>query len=171
MILDLSDIIKDYDGIMPVECEIDLSDVDFMGENFKFTAPLKVRGTIRNNSKSLELTAGVSGSMQVHCARCAKPFVTEVSFPVSEILIREDEEFSSDADVIVFSGHDVDLTDIIVNGFLMNVSGRYLCSEDCKGLCPKCGCDLNEGSCDCDAEDIDPRWAALADIIKDTTTE
>lgn len=171
MILDLSGIIKDYDGIMPVDCEIDLSGVDFMGEDFKFSAPLKLCGEVRNNSKNLELSAKVSGSMQVHCARCAKPFVTEVTYPVSEILVREDEEFTSDADVVVYSGHTIDLTEIVVNGFFMNVSGRYLCRDDCKGLCPKCGCDLNEGDCDCDKDYIDPRWAALADIIKDTTTE
>lgn len=171
MILNLSDIIKDYDGVMPVECEIDLANVDFMGEEFKFAAPLRMSGKIRNNSKNLELDAVVSGKMEVHCARCASVFETDISFSVSEVFVREDEEFSRDEDVVVYSGHEIDLTDIVINNFLMNVSGRYLCSEDCKGLCPKCGCNLNERDCGCDRDEIDPRWAALADIIKDTTTE
>ena len=49
----------------------------------------------------------------------------------------------------------------------MNLPGRFLCSEDCKGLCPKCGADLNLGDCGCDKEDIDPRWADLQKIMKD----
>lgn len=171
MIIDLSDIIKNGDGAMPLDCNIDLTDVDFMGEEFKFSAPLKLTGKILNNSKNLELSAEVSGSMQVHCARCAKAFETKVEFPVDEVLIREDENLVTAPDVIVFSGYEIDLTDIVVNNFLMNVPGRYLCREDCKGLCTECGCDLNESSCDCSAETIDPRWAALAEIIKDTTTE
>ena len=50
--------------------------------------------------------------------------------------------------------------------FLMNVEGKYLCSEDCKGLCQHCGADLNEGDCGCSQENIDPRWAALVDIME-----
>lgn len=171
MILDLSEIIKNYGGVKKIDCEVDLSEIDFMGEDFKFSAPLKVSGEIRNNTKSLELDATVSGSMQVHCARCAKPFNTNISYNLSEILVREDTEIGEDADVVVFSGHEVDLSELVADGFFMNVSGRYLCREDCKGLCPVCGCDLNEQSCNCQKEYIDPRWAGLADIMKDTTTE
>ncbi len=171
MIVDLSDILKNDEEQISLDNSIDLSSLEFMGEDFVFQKPLKLVGTIRNNSKNLELKANVSGEMQVHCARCAQPFLTAVSYPVSEILVREDGEISPDSDVVVFSGYEVDLTEIVVNSFFMNVSGRYLCKEDCKGLCPVCGTDLNESDCDCETDTIDPRWAALAEIIKDTTTE
>lgn len=171
MTIDQSDIIKNGDGLMPLDCNIDLTDLDFMGEEFKFLAPLKLVGKIVNNSKNLEIRAEVSGGMLVHCARCAKPFEAKVEFPVNEVLVRGDEDSVTDPDVIIFSGYELDLTDIVVNNFLMNVPGRYLCREDCRGLCPVCGCDLNESSCDCSSEAIDPRWEALAEIIKDTTTE
>ncbi len=171
MILDLSDIIKNDKDTMAVDCDIDLSSLEFMGEDFTFSKPLHIEGTIHNNTKNLELNARVSGSMQVRCARCAKPFDTDVDFDMTEILLREDGEISPDSDVVIFSGYEVDITEIVTNNFFMNVSGRYLCKEDCKGLCPICGKDLNEGDCDCDNDTIDPRWAALAEIIKDTTTE
>lgn len=171
MILDLSEILKNDNEVISLDLDIDLSSLEFMGENFIFQKPLKLTGTLTNNTKNLELSAEVTGEMQVHCARCAKPFITEVSFPVSEILLREDGEISPDSDVVIFSGHSVDLTDIVADSFFMNVSGQYLCKEDCKGLCPVCGCDLNETTCNCDNEVIDPRWAKLAELIKDTTTE
>ena len=60
----------------------------------------------------------------------------------------------------------VDIDDIVASNFLMNVEGKYLCSEDCKGLCQHCGADLNEGDCGCSQENIDPRWAALVDIME-----
>ena len=60
----------------------------------------------------------------------------------------------------------VDIDDIVANNFLMNVEGKYLCSENCKGLCQHCGADLNEGDCGCSQENIDPRWAALVDIME-----
>lgn len=171
MIVDLSDILKNDEEVISLDNSIDLSSLEFMGEDFIFTKPLQMVGTIHNNSKNLELEAEVKGEMQVRCARCAKEFTTAVSFPVSEILIREDGEISPDSDVVIFSGYTVDLTEIVVNNFFMNVEGRYLCKEDCKGLCHICGCDLNESECDCEFDTIDPRWAALAEIIKDTTTE
>ncbi len=171
MILDLSEILKNDNGVMSLNCDIDLSSLEFMGENFIFEKPLNLAGTVTNNTKNLELSAKVSGEMQVRCARCAKPFITEVHFPVSEILLREDGEISPDSDVVIFSGHEVDLTDIVADSFFMNVEGQYLCRPDCKGLCPVCGADLNETTCGCDNEVIDPRWAKLAELIKDTTTE
>lgn len=171
MILELSDIIKNDNGQMSIDCDADIRGADFLGEDFVFTEPVHIVGRVTNNTKNLELEAKAEGKMRVRCARCAKEFVTGFAFPIDEILVREGGEIDADSEAIVFSGSEVELDDIIINNFLMNVEGRYLCSEDCKGLCPVCGCDLNEGSCDCDRENIDPRWAKLAEIMKDTTTE
>lgn len=171
MILDLSEILKNDKEIMSLDCDIDLSNLEFMGENFIFQKPLRLTGKITNNTKNLELSAEVCGEMQVHCARCAEPFITSVSFPVEEVLLREGGDISPDSDVVVFSGYEVDITDIVADNFFLNVSGRYLCKEDCKGLCSVCGCNLNEAECDCDKTVIDPRWSKLAELIKDTTTE
>jgi uncharacterized protein len=168
MIIDLSEIIKDYGGKMSVSAPVEMNDTDFLGESFVFEKPLNINGTIINNTKSLEFTAKVEGEMQVHCARCNKPFVVPVKFRVHEILASEDSGIQDD-ETVVFSGEKLDITDIVLNSFLMNVSGKYLCSEDCKGLCPKCGADLNEGKCSCDSDEIDPRWADLQEIMKNMT--
>ena len=168
MIIDLSDIIKDYGGRMNVSASIEMDDTEFLGESFKFQKPLKVEGAIINNTKSLELSAKAEGEMQVHCARCSQPFNVPVKFRIHEILVREGSD-SADDETVVFSGEKLDISDIIMNSFLMSVSGKYLCSEDCKGLCPKCGADLNDGDCGCDKDEIDPRWADLQKIMKNMT--
>ncbi len=172
MIIDLSSIIKDYDGSMEVHVKSDLENTDFLGEEFVFPDGLCVDGKITNNTKSLHLEANVKGKMIVHCARCQTPVEKSVDFDISEILVRDDNtESFVDEDVIVFSGYTLDIDDIVINNFLMNISAKFLCKEDCKGLCPKCGQDLNVGECSCSDDEIDPRWAALAEIMKNSDTE
>lgn len=173
MIIDLSSILKDYDGSMQVCLKCDLENTDFLGEEFSFPDGLLVNGKITNNTKSLHLEAKVTGKIIAHCARCMTPVEESVDFDISEILVREDNEnVSDDEDVIVFSGYTLDIDDIVINNFLMNISAKFLCKEDCKGLCPKCGQDLNISDCNCDKEEeIDPRWAALAEIMKNSDTE
>lgn len=172
MIIDLSSIIKDYDGSMQLCQKCSFENTDFLGEEFSFPDGLLVDGKITNNTKSLQLQANVSGIVQVHCARCCKPMETSVNFDISEVLVRDDnaDEFV-DEDVVVFSGYTLDIDDIVINNFLMNISAKFLCKEDCKGLCPKCGQDLNVAECNCSDDEIDPRWAALAEIMKNSDTE
>ncbi len=166
MLINLSDIIKDYGGRLELSKSFSMPETQFMGEDFTFPENCTLSGVILNNTKSLELKAEVKGTMCVHCARCGKPLTVGLSFPISEVLVREDAEISLDDEVLVYSGNEIDLTEAIIGSFLMNVSGKYLCSEDCKGLCPHCGTDLNDGSCDCDKDVIDPRLAKLAEIMK-----
>ena len=166
MLIDLSDIIKDYGGKLVISESFSMGKVDFMGEEFSFLDPCQIEGTIVNNTKSLEISARVSGKAAVHCARCQKPMIIDASFPVREILVREDTEIGDDDDVVTYSGNSVELSEAITNSFLMNLSGKYLCSEDCKGLCPHCGTDLNVGDCDCNKDIIDPRLEKLAEIMK-----
>ena len=169
MLFDLSDIIKKPETHEKLELFIDAKDADFMGEQYKFIEPIHLLGTIGNNSKNLEISAEATAKMQTRCAKCAKEIEVDIKFPVTEILVKGEDNIDN-PDVIVYEGHEVDITEIVLNSFFMNVEGRYLCREDCKGLCPVCGCDRNETECTCDTEVIDPRWSKLAEIMKDTTT-
>ena len=106
--------------------------------------------------------------MKTECARCLDELETDVEFSVNELLSQRKESQEDSEDIILFDGYEIELDDIIADHFLMNVSGRYLCSDDCKGLCPQCGTNLNKGECNCKTEYIDPRWQALADILKNS---
>lgn len=168
MIIDLSEIIKDYGGKMSVSGPVKIDDTDFLGESFVFEKPFYMDGTIANNTKSLELTAKIEGEIQVHCARCGQLLLVPMKFRVHEILASEDFGMDSE-DAVIFSGDKLDVSELVTNAFLMNVYGKYLCRDDCKGLCPKCGVDLNQGDCSCDSSNIDPRWAALQEIMDNMT--
>lgn len=168
MIIDLSEIIRDVDLKITLDEDIEVENTSFMGEEFEFSKPLHINGQITNNTKSLELKAKVTGDMQVRCARCRKPMTVPVSFSISEVIMQGEGE-DLDLDVLVIEGEEIDIYDVLLNNFLMNVDGKYLCHEDCKGLCPKCGKDLNLGECSCDNDYIDPRWEKLAEIMKNSS--
>ncbi len=169
MLIDLTDIIKNINGKLEISETFMMPTVNFLGEDFVFDKEFKAVGTIINNSKALELSLDVSGEALVHCARCGKPIKVDIDFPVFETLVREGTEISDSDDVILYSGKQIELDDIVVSNFLMNVPVKYLCREDCKGLCPNCGVNLNEKSCHCDEIPSDPWQEKLAEIMKNMT--
>ena len=167
MIIDVSSILKVLGGKVAIDCDLPLSEAEFLGGMYEFNAPVKVVGSVSNNGQSLILRANCSGTMRTQCARCLCDVDVDFDFDVEEQLMQNDEsEISTDSDVIVFDGYAFELDDIIYENFLMNINGSYLCSEDCKGLCHTCGKNLNNASCDCDNTDIDPRWSSLLEIMK-----
>lgn len=165
MIINVAGIIKELGGKLEVSGAVSFEATDFLGEEFVFSKPLDIKGTISNNGESLVLKAQAEGMVDVHCARCLKPLTVKINFPVEETFLQGDGEVSEDEDVILFSGNEIAIDDVVMNHFLMNAAGKYLCKEDCKGLCAECGADLNEGDCDCNKDVIDPRWAALKEIM------
>ena len=169
MIIDVSSILKEFGGKINFDDKVEIPDLNFGGSDYRFGEPLSVKGGVSNTGGALTLRAEISGVMTTQCARCMKDIDVPICFTISETLMRSDDEETvpDDEDVIVFEGNTVLLDEIIENNFIMNLSPRYLCREDCKGLCPKCGKDLNEGICGCEDDEIDPRWAALADMIKE----
>lgn len=122
----------------------------------------KLNGKITCSGGVLVLEANLDAKIKTACARCLKELEIPVSVDFSETLVQSGQEEGKDLDsVIVFEGTEVDVGEIAENNLLLNISSKYLCSEDCRGLCPKCGKDLNEGDCNCDFDEIDPRWEKL----------
>ena len=165
MTIDVSTILKEIGGRIDIDGEVKLSDTDFLGEMYHFDEPVRIKGHISNNGKSLILKANCTGHMTTQCARCMKDIDVPVNFEIDENLVQDNGEVSDDDDAILFEDVRIDIDDIAANSFLMNVEGKYLCSKDCNGLCQMCGADLNEGYCGCSQDTFDPRWAALVDIM------
>ena len=75
----------------------------------------------------------------------------------------QDEE---NPDYYLLEGDELDLDDVLESSFILNTDTLFLCREDCKGLCPRCGADLNDGPCGCKPEK-DPRLAVLEQLLDD----
>lgn len=144
---------------------IDLSkeEVNF---DFPFQEPVRIHGCISDNAGVVSLDGEIRAMVHTRCARCNDPVVyekeTEVHFILAKSLSSKEEE--SD-DILVVAGDQVELDDILVAELILEMEMAVLCKEDCKGLCPKCGKNLNEGECGCCRKEVDPRLACLASLL------
>ncbi len=121
-----------------------------------------INGKLTCSGGVLVLEAELKAQIKTVCARCLKELTLPLVFDFSETLVQAPSDDDADSDsVIIFEGTEVDIGEIAENNILLNISSKYLCDEDCRGLCPKCGKNLNDGDCGCDFFEIDPRWEKL----------
>ncbi len=160
--------IKNYEGKqINLDCEVNpkLGELD----DFTLLAPVKVSGVIRNFGGTIELDANAHARLQMVCDRCAEDFQTDLDFDISESFKEienipdenEPDEESQNPDITYFSGDSISLEECVYTGLVLSLPGKRLCKEDCKGLCPNCGANLNIAECTCDTRPVDPRFAAL----------
>jgi len=112
--------------------------------------------------KRFYFSGRMSGAVEAECRRCLAPARARVDEELHLLFADATDEESDDSDVYMLEPRatTVDLRPALREQWLLAVPGFALCREDCKGLCPRCGADLNAGPCGC-APEIDPRWAAL----------
>lgn len=143
---------------------LDFSDMDFAGR-FPAAEPVRVTGAARNRADVLTLEMAVSTTLHTCCDRCGKELLVNKRVPYTCVLAQEAHDGGSDEIVLLEDGQ-ADLEALARTAFILDMDTKFLCSEDCKGLCPRCGADLNQGPCSCGREP-DPRWAVLAPFPQD----
>ena len=164
MLLGLSKIIDCPGASVPFSTSVDLSDLRY-GESNPVTEPVLASGTVRNTAGVLMMTGSIHTTIHGVCDRCADDFERFVEFPIDVVLVTElSNEDNEDEWVFHLEADAADLEDIVRTVFVLNFDSKLLCSEDCKGLCCRCGKNLNEGPCSCQKE-VDPRFAALKQLL------
>jgi len=144
---------------------LDLSDVEF-GGLYPIARPVVVTGEVRNIAGMLLLQFEASSVLSLVCDRCLKAFSREKAVRC-EYMLSEDENDRDNDEIVVLEDDTVDLGDLAKTAFILDMDTKNLCREDCKGLCPRCGADLNQGSCGCQKRDADPRLAVLAKLLEE----
>lgn len=151
---------------VPFDYTIDLSKEEVAFE-YPFQSPVRLKGEVSDASGVITLRAEISAVVSTRCARCGKAVsydkVTPVEFLLVKELANEDDDLMDD--ILVVESDDLELDEILVPELILDMEMAVLCKEDCKGLCPKCGCDLNLGSCGCTLKEIDPRLAVLQKFL------
>jgi len=164
MTLDLKAIFAGVGTSMPIEYEMDMSDVDFSGD-FPLKSPVKISGSVSNRASMVELRLEINYVFSAPCHRCGVDFDAPYSLVLERTLAVSVESEENDT-IIAVPGMTLDLDELVFSEVYMDLPTKHLCSEDCKGICSKCGKNLNEGKCDCPEKEIDPRLQALADLLK-----
>ena len=166
MLLNLSSLKDNPGGSIPFEVDLDLRELAF-GGCCPATEPVRAAGEVRNTAGVYVLSGTVQTVLHGPCDRCAREVDKPVSFPLHAILAEEltGEDGDEDPWLFLLEGGRADLDDIVTTTFVLSMDSKFLCKEDCKGLCCRCGKDLNEGPCDCQPE-ADPRLAVLKQLLK-----
>lgn len=164
MKLDLKQVARQPGATLPFSFDLDLSGQEWNGA-LPFSSPIHIEGAVRNMAGALLLRAGFSSVLQLSCDRCGKEFSRKKTAEYETLL--SDELENGESDDIVLYGRDglLELGELMREVWLLNMDTKNLCSEDCKGLCPTCGADLNAGPCHC-KRPVDPRLAKLAQLLE-----
>ena len=163
MLLDVKPILHTPGKRLEFQFEMDLSDVEFSGR-YPVSQIVTVEGEVRNTAGILDLNLTTRTMLDAMCDRCGKEFVQEKEIPYSCVLAEEVQNEDND-EIVVLEDGKVDVGDLARTAFILGMDTKTLCSEDCKGLCHRCGADLNLGPCSCKKE-VDPRLAVLAKLLE-----
>ena len=163
MVLDLHSLIFSPGKSVEFDYLPDLRSLTFEGVE-GFLEPLRAVGRVWNEASVLHLSAELTARLRCVCARCLTPLEKAVELPV-EVVLTDREEDADDVEIIAFSGDEIDLDDFLVSAFVLSLDPVFLCKEDCLGLCPRCGKNLNDGPCGCGPEP-NPRLALLRQLLE-----
>ena len=165
MLLDLSKIIACPGASVSFSTSLDLSDLRY-GNCYPVSEPVQAEGSVRNTAGVLIMTGKIYTTIHGVCDRCASDFTSNVEFPLDVVLVTElSNEENEDEWVFPLEGDSADLEDIIRTVFVLNMDSKLLCKPDCKGICCRCGKNLNHEACSCQKE-LDPRFAALRQLLE-----
>lgn len=154
-----------------------------LGQDVQQKVPIRASGRAeliresrgaRDVVNDIRLVGDFSTQVETLCARCLEPVSNTVSgafdllYRPQGVDARGDEASISQAETEIgyYQGEGVQLEDVVKEQILLALPPKQVCSENCKGLCPHCGRDLNVESCNCASSMPDPRWSALEDIRK-----
>ncbi|MFC5471946.1 YceD family protein [Cohnella suwonensis] len=148
---------------------LDLTELFRDNPEFKPLKPVEFDLTAQATENRILVTGQLACEVRMQCSRCLELFDEAMNVPFEEhFRVVDDEEAmeSEDDEAVPVKEERIDLMPFVAEEFVVQLPFAPLCKEDCKGLCPECGKNLNEQSCGCNTEKIDPRMAALQDWFK-----
>ena len=144
-------------------------------ESAALSREARVGGRASRRGEEIRVKGQIEAGIEVACDRCLAPVAVPLEVEFETAFIPQERAAAADENVelhdedmglAAFEGDSIDLDELVREQILLALPARHLCREDCAGLCPACGADLNAGHCGCEQKQTDPRWAALADLKK-----
>lgn len=151
-------------------CELEFDRYEGPDGNYAVLEKQPVTLDITNEGKKVFSVVGtVDLSLEIPCARCLDPVVVPFHLEIDdEIDMKQTDEERREAldEQFYVSGYNLDVDHLVRNELTLNLPMKVLCDENCKGICNRCGTNLNRGTCDCDTRSLDPRMSVIQDIFK-----
>lgn len=149
---------------LPIDTELDFSQVEYQGM-YPLPEKVHVTGAVTVRAGVVQLSARAQFVFHGRCDRCLSPFTQAYDVPLEHTLVATLEDEEND-DYILLDQYQLDLADLAMADILLELPYKSLCREDCRGLCPMCGKNLNEGLCGCNRKSVDPRLAVLGQLLE-----
>jgi uncharacterized protein len=163
MIIELESIFNTDGSSYEFDYELSLSHISVSGVN-PLKSPVKVKGIVKNNTGIVTLEANVEIIYSASCDRCAEETEKTYKYDFSHNLIASLSNEDND-DFLVVSDMRLNLDELIEEDVNLELPTKFLCNDDCKGVCVMCGKNLNKDQCDC-KKPIDPRLEGLLQFLE-----
>ena len=154
---------------IPFEFTTTAGEIDAIADTYSFEGDIVVRGVYVHTGRCYRFTGQISCTKSFVCDRCLEPSSLQQVHEFNEEFQRGSEPVSGGEKAKIvnyFDGDVIDLSPVIRDVLLSDQPLNNICNADCRGLCLKCGANLNHGDCGCDRTVIDPRLAALQQLLK-----
>lgn len=131
---------------------------EFLIKDFK-PCDLKITVYSVDEKKFIDFNYNMDAKYQ--CSRCLQDVEKQISGSFSREIVLDGDKFYEEEGVLIVHDDEIDVEEVLLEALYLTTNSNVVCDENCKGLCPKCGANLNVESCSCDLNDIDPRFAKL----------
>ena len=162
-----SDLISKRERKKSISYKFNIDPFNFEGEMIKPVSEVEVEGLATSDDEIVIIKAHIKCDLELKCSRCLEAFIYPVDIDIEErftmdmSLLDEDDELSFVKDDVL------DISEVVESSIVSTLPIKRLCREDCKGLCEKCGKNLNEGKCGCDRTQVDSRLEILKQLMED----
>lgn len=164
MTLDLKRIFATENSDLQINCSVDMSNLEFAG-GFPLKKPVDVSGTVKNRAGVVSLLLNINYEFSAPCDRCGIDTVNKHTVIVDKLLAAALERQESDT-IIEVPGMKLDVDELVYTEVVLDLPTKHLCRTDCKGICPQCGRNLNDGVCGCFDDGTDPRLAVFKELLE-----
>jgi len=169
MIIDLA---KLGNGYKAIDLDLLPDQIGLDADGAAIDGPVHLTGEIDRAGSRTRVRGTITGELRLDCTRCLEPMPKTLDVPFEAVFIDSDEgEAASDREIgeaelveSLAAGGTLDIAEVVREQILLELPEQVFCKDDCKGLCPKCGGNLNLIDCNCENDEIDPRWAALKNM-------
>ena len=163
--MNLSSILNGKRQTLNIEAEFETMELK-NDQGLHYQSPLIINGIIRKSSDSIRMNLNIKTKVAVPCSRCLEEAEYPIDMEAEVVLLTEDTvSWEDEYDSFIIENDEIDLIDIATLEILQEILVQPLCGEDCQGICPSCGKNLNTEECNCEKE-TDSRFDILKELLK-----
>jgi uncharacterized protein len=150
MILDLKGVFDCEGYSRDLSFELNMGGYEDRPCGSPFKEPVRVAAKLCNRAGVVALHVEAKSGYFTQCDRCCTPIREQIDIAFDNVLVKELAGEGGSDDLIMVTDDKLDLDELVSSNIILNLPMKHLCSESCKGLCPVCGKNLNDGDCGCD---------------------